>query len=115
MKCLQPRVPTRTSAIAPVSKKIAAPIYHSMRWRSLMRYLFRIRGRRCQHCGRSDGRIFGDHIIELRDGGAAFDANNVQLLCGSCHTKKTAMMKAARAVAHPPSPTRGGSRKLDAV
>jgi 5-methylcytosine-specific restriction enzyme A len=35
-------------------------------------------------------RIFGDHIIELKDGGAPLDPSNIMLLCPTCHARKTA-------------------------
>jgi 5-methylcytosine-specific restriction endonuclease McrA len=68
----------------------------SAEWRALVRSIIAKRGRRCERCG-SSKRIFGDHIEELRDGGAALDPANVELLCGSCHTAKTAAARAARA------------------
>lgn len=52
----------------------------------------------CQKCG-ADGRsnrLFADHIVERRDGGALTDPNNGMALCGSCHTKKTAAARARR-------------------
>ena len=46
-----------------------------------------------------DGRpswILGDHIVELKDGGAPLDAANVQLLCMACHQQKTAEVSRKR-------------------
>jgi 5-methylcytosine-specific restriction protein A len=40
-------------------------------------------------CGRREGRMFVDHIKERKDGGADFDLENLQTLCGSHHTSKT--------------------------
>jgi 5-methylcytosine-specific restriction endonuclease McrA len=51
---------------------------------------------RCEACGREGERLFADHIVELRDGGAPFDLANGRALCGSCHTRKTAGARAAR-------------------
>ena len=31
-----------------------------------------------------------DHIIAVRDGGHLFDRRNLQALCRSCHSRKTA-------------------------
>ena len=78
--------------------KTAEPFYASQGWRALMARLLAERGRRCEEpaCGRSGTRIFGDHIVELQDGGAPLDPANVRLLCGSCHTAKTARARAAR-------------------
>jgi hypothetical protein len=52
---------------------------------------------RCEKCGRSDGRLFADHIVELADGGAPFALSNGQALCGSCHSTKTATERQGRA------------------
>ncbi len=64
-----------------------------------MRRLIAERGRRCEECGRTGCRIFGDHVVELQDGGEVLDERNVKLLCGSCgscHTPKTVTARAAR-------------------
>ncbi|MGE0714840.1 MAG: HNH endonuclease signature motif containing protein [Alphaproteobacteria bacterium] len=84
---------TRTASAGP---KRVDPFYASREWRTLMDAVIAARGRRCERCGRADGRIFGDHVVELKDGGAALDARNVQLLCGACHSAKTAAERAAR-------------------
>jgi 5-methylcytosine-specific restriction protein A len=34
--------------------------------------------------------VYGDHIIELQDGGALLDPANVMLRCAPCHGRKTA-------------------------
>jgi 5-methylcytosine-specific restriction endonuclease McrA len=104
---LAPRFGTLDTRTARPAPKAAAPIYTSPEWRALMARLLRERGRRCENpaCGRTGTRIFGDHIRELQDGGAPFDERNVQLLCGSCHTAKTARARAARTKAqHLPPP-----------
>jgi 5-methylcytosine-specific restriction protein A len=83
-------------------KKTGDPIYLSAEWRSLIARIITQRGRRCEKCGRfSDEngdpiRIFGDHIVELKDGGPLLDAGNVMLLCGSCHTAKSNRERAKR-------------------
>jgi hypothetical protein len=41
-------------------------------------------------------RLFADHIVEVRDGGALLDLANGQCLCGSHHTAKTATARAIR-------------------
>ena len=81
--------------------KTADPFYLSHEWRSLISGIIRDRGRRCEECGRThDGtqaiRIFGDHVVELKDGGAPLDPGNIRLLCGSCHTTKTVRERARR-------------------
>lgn len=58
---------------------------------------------RCEYpgCRRKERRMFADHIRELRDGGAPYDVNNGQCLCGSHHTAKTMTERARRAQATP--------------
>lgn len=87
------KVDTRT---ATPPAKVVEPIYNTPQWRALIARLIKERGRRCEKCGRTGTRIFGDHIIELKDGGEPFDEKNVQLLCGSHHTLKTNAVRAAR-------------------
>ena len=87
------RMDTRSAKPAP---KVVDGIYSSPEWRALMARLIKERGRRCEQCGRTGTRIYGDHITELKDGGEPFDERNVKLLCGSCHTKKTNAVRAER-------------------
>jgi hypothetical protein len=56
------------------------------------------RGKRCEKAAPKH-RMFADHIVERRDGGAPFDPSNGQCLCGSHHTKKTVAVRAARLAA----------------
>ena len=103
-----PRIATRdTRAVKQLPKRVDE-IYLSTEWRNLVSSLTTERGRRCEQCGRSgrtnkDLRIFGDHVQELRDGGAPFHPQNIRLLCGSCHGLKTAAERARR-VAERPTP-----------
>jgi len=77
--------------------KVADALYLSPEWRKLMAVIIAERGRRCEDCGAQGVRVFGDHIIEVRDGGASLDKRNVRLRCGSCHQAKTAKARAERA------------------
>ena len=43
----------------------------------------------CQICKEANATEV-DHIVEIRDGGAPYDLNNLQSLCHRCHMKKTA-------------------------
>jgi len=47
-------------------------------------------------CGRREPRMFADHIVEVKDGGARFDPANGQCLCGKHHTLKTNAERAKR-------------------
>jgi uncharacterized protein YfaQ (DUF2300 family) len=52
-----------------------------------------------QPCGRKEPRMFADHVVEIRDGGAPFDTANGQCLCGSHHTLKTNAERDKRTIA----------------
>ena len=93
---LKPRVATIDTSIAAPPIKVVEPFYTSEPWLALMAGIKRERGERCQDCGRGRCRIFGDHIVELKDGGAKLDRRNIRLRCGSCHTLKTNAERARR-------------------
>ncbi len=93
------RINTQANRIATRRDKETLPFYKTQRWRKFVNYLIRKRGRRCENaqCRRNDmTRIFADHIVEIRDGGELFDENNIQLLCSSCHVKKTLRVRGER-------------------
>ena len=54
--------------------QVAADFYTSPAWRALLARIIALRGRRCEDpaCARvrAATRVFGDHIVELADGGA---------------------------------------------
>ncbi|MEN6325802.1 MAG: HNH endonuclease [Syntrophomonas sp.] len=76
-------------------------IYTSKEW-------FKLRARKlkknpiCELCKR-DKATMVDHIIEIKDGGAPFDIENLQSSCWSCHTIKTAEERRKRKGIQPPS------------
>ena len=93
---LRSKVETIDTSIAKPPPKTADSIYQTpeyAEWRKLV--VGRAHGL-CQKCGTGGGRLFADHKIELKDGGAPFDPANGQALCGSCHTTKTAAHRAQR-------------------
>ena len=98
---LPSRLATLDVRTARPAEKTTDAVYSSPAWRSLIALLIQQRGRRCEDpaCktpGRTGIRVFGDHIIELKDGGALLDPSNVMLRCGSCHTIKTNDERAKR-------------------
>lgn len=109
LKLLGPQVAMFDTRSAKPPDKIALPFYSSPEWRALLEQIIGVRGRRCQdtRCRRPHGpwgRIYGDHIIELQDGGAALDPDNVLLRCSSCHVRKTGEERAKRqAATHAPA------------
>lgn len=70
--------------------------YQTPEWRALRDQVTNERGKRCEDCGRTNTRIYCDHVVKLQDGGAGLDPSNVRLRCGSCHTKKTVEGRAKR-------------------
>ena len=94
-------LPHRRVALPP---KTAAPIYHTPEYKAWREAVIAQAGRRCEQvtdgkrCWKAEprNRMFADHKVELRDGGAAFDVTNGQCLCGGHHTAKTAAVRAAR-------------------
>lgn len=95
---LKPRVATLDTSIAKQPPKVAAPIYGTPEYAEWRRVVIARAHGHCQSrgCIRSGVRLFADHIVELKDGGAPFDPRNGQALCGSCHTTKTARARAER-------------------
>lgn len=84
------------------SGKRADSFYSSPQWRTFRDTLIRERGWRCEdpNCSTPRGpwtQIYGDHIIEIVDGGAKLDRRNVLLRCGVCHGRKTRDERAKRA------------------
>lgn len=96
LTCMRPLVGVLDTSIAKEPPKRADGFYTSPEWRALMKSIKSKRPNCCVVCGRTGTRLFGDHIQELKDGGAPLDENNVQLLCGKHHTEKTARARAAR-------------------
>lgn len=108
MKLRTLRAKLRPSSAAKVRQpeKQASPFYLSPEWRALVideiERRFGGRGRaRCQdpECRwpkRRGIRLFGDHVIEIKDGGAALDPRNILFRCGACHSRKTAASRASR-------------------
>jgi hypothetical protein len=84
------------------SSKRADSFYLSPEWKAFRNQLIKERGWRCEDhkCETPRGpwkQIYGDHIVEIADGGARFDRANVLLRCGGCHGRKTRDEKAKRA------------------
>lgn len=92
----KPRLAARPSRLAAAPKKALA-FYLKPEWRVLVSRLIAKRGRKCEKCGAQGVRIYGDHVVELKDGGAELDEGNIELLCAPCHGRKTAQAKVERA------------------
>lgn len=97
---LAPRFPTMDSRTVPVAPKETDSHYGSAAHKDWARAVKVRAGWRCQHPGCSNGppehRLYADHVVELRDGGAPLDPANGKALCGKHHTLKTVQERAAR-------------------
>ena len=86
----------------PPRLSLAAPAYQSREWKALIAAIIRERGRRCedpacQSPNHGAGqRIYGDHVVELQDGGALLDPGNLLLRCSQCHGRKTVVERNKR-------------------
>lgn len=96
LKQLKVRVAKLNLSTAKLPAKVAERFYSSKGWLSLLASIKRERGNRCEVCGRANVRIYGDHVTEIKDGGALLDRSNVMLLCAPCHVTKTNRVRAAR-------------------
>jgi len=65
------------------------PFYLSVEWRRFRARILRQRPR-CEVAGCGAAARHLDHRVPIRAGGAALDPMNVQALCASCHSRKTA-------------------------
>ncbi len=101
LRMQKPLVRTLDTSIAKPRPKEAAPIYQTSeyeRWRAavIARAGGRCQDRKCKDPLRTGIRLFADHIVELKDGGAPFDVSNGLARCGSCHSRKTAIERVHR-------------------
>lgn len=69
------------------ARKETLPFYLSPRWRKLRDWYI---GQHplCEICGRAKATEV-DHKMEIKDGGEAMSAGNLQALCHRCHMRKT--------------------------
>lgn len=98
LNSLPQRLATLDTRIGTAPPKEADPYYNSTEhtaWRALV--IRRARAR-CEWpgCGRAEGRMFADHIVELKDGGSRTDPANGWALCAKHHTLKTNQERAKR-------------------
>lgn len=79
-------------------------IYNSPEYRSWRNQVVAKAGGRCEaldnghRCDKywPEHKMYADHIVELKDGGSAFDLSNGQCLCASHHNSKTITAKKFR-------------------
>jgi hypothetical protein len=103
VRAIDPGARLRIAGDAGPKVKVTAAFYGTAAWKTLVRQIIKERGRRCQdpNCQTPErgarGKIYGDHVVELRDGGAPLDPRNVLLRCPPCHGRKSAAERVARA------------------
>jgi 5-methylcytosine-specific restriction enzyme A len=93
---------TRTTRLPPRQKM--DPVYSTPEFQAWRAHVVQRAGYRCEaidhghRCSkaRPEHRMYADHIVELRDGGAPFDLNNGRCLCASHHEIKTVAARARR-------------------
>jgi 5-methylcytosine-specific restriction protein A len=90
----------------PLPKKVADPFYTSPAWRSFVERLkvarfgsveaARCEDTACREPGAIGVKVFADHCVELKDGGAPLHPGNILFRCFSCHSRVTAERRARR-------------------
>jgi len=92
------KLATRVTPAAPrrLQRKRTEDIYRDRRWIEARALAIALHAYRCAECGCRPTRLYVDHIVELADGGAAFEQSNLRPLCGSCHAAKTVASRNAR-------------------
>lgn len=90
--------PHQKRASEPEKKRPYQSIYSSSRWKRL-RQVILSEHPLCVHCerlGLVTAATVIDHIIEISDGGAVWDRDNLQPLCRTCHQIKTGLEQRRR-------------------
>ena len=75
-----------------------AHIYKSFKWQKL-RKIYYSNNPLCENCLLHNAVVKGvivDHVIEINDGGAVYDYNNLRTLCISCHNTTTTEQRQKR-------------------
>ena len=104
LRTLTPLVRTTNTSTTRLPPRLIDPVYSTpefQRWRA---HVVARAGGQCEaidqgfRCSKAkpEHRLYADHIIELRDGGAPFDLTNGQCLCASHHELKTIAARTRR-------------------
>ena len=93
---LKPRLQALDMRSAMPAPKVVDGFYLSREWKQARGLAVALHANYCVKCGRRAARMFVDHIVELQDGGDPLAQSNLRLLCGACHSHKTAAERARR-------------------
>lgn len=98
LRRLQPRISTLNTSVVRTLPRKTESVYSTQMWRDARTQALKRARYTCSAlgCSRNRCRLFVDHIIELRDGGAPYEQSNLQVLCGEHHTLKTNAVRAVR-------------------
>ncbi len=111
LRTLRPHIDMAELRTATPPAKKADGFYLSAEWLAIRDRVRFEAGGRCQApgCDRAERRMFVDHVVELKDGGAPLARSNLWLLCGSCHSSKTAAERSRRTAER----VGGGSKNIE--
>jgi 5-methylcytosine-specific restriction endonuclease McrA len=102
LRTLAPLVRKADARTTPLPPKKKNPVYNTPEFRAWRKAVADRAGNRCEGRDKhglrctSEHWLSAHHIHELRDGGALLDLNNGELLCRSCHEKKTIAARVRR-------------------
>ena len=106
LRSLSSKLKPSTRLKVRLPEKRADGFYLSKEWRDLIdsiiveRFGHRSNARcedlECKAPHRRGIRVFGDHTIEIKDGGPRLDRRYILCRCGSCHTRVTAERRRQR-------------------
>ena len=105
LKSIGPKVQITDTSPVRLPPKTAESHYVSVEHRAWRSAVMKRAGWRCEHtnghgirCEKAypGHRLYADHIVELKDGGAKLDPSNGMVLCSEHHTIKTNEARAER-------------------
>lgn len=96
LRTLPPRLKALDTRTVRPPPKVVESFYSSAEWKICAAAIRRRDGYQCVKCGSREGRLYVDHIVERKDGGADYDPANLECLCAPCHGKKSTAERVKR-------------------